>query len=135
MTLWAFFDRSERANTEFEVQKFLFFTPTSSCLAIHRPVRKEEDFVRVLPKRKEIIRSVGLVSCKINSLEASKLDSKCVLVKAVWQMRIQRGTREAVDRQNSMTYILSAVGDSFQIVFQVDHQDLMKKVRDLGLES
>jgi hypothetical protein len=89
----------------------------------------------VLPKQREFLKSVGLVSFKINSLEASKLDSKYVLVKAVWQMRFQRGASEPVDSQNSTTYVLSAVGDSLRIVLQVDDQDLMKKVRDLGLES
>jgi hypothetical protein len=68
---------------------------------------KKEDFVRVLPKRKEYFRSVGLLSSKIDSLAASKLDSKYVLVKAVWQMRFERRTGEPVDSQNSTTYILS----------------------------
>ena len=81
-----------------------------------------------------MFRSVGLLSSKIESLEASKLDSKYVLVKAVWQMRFERRTGEPLDSQNSTTYILSAVGDSFQIVFQIDHQDLTKKVQDLGLK-
>jgi hypothetical protein len=50
-------------------------------------------------------------------------------------LRFQRGTSEPADSQNSTAYALSAVGDSLRFVFQVDHQDLMKKVRDLGLES
>jgi hypothetical protein len=131
-----FFDRYERANAEFEVQRiaalyadvFMFGNPEGVQSV------KKEDFVRVLPKRKEYFRSVGLLSSKIDSLAASKLDSKYVLVKAVWQMRFERRTGEPVDSQNSTTYILSAVGDSFQIVFQIDHQDLTKKVQELGLK-
>lgn len=131
-----FFERYERANAEFEVQRiaalyadvFLFGNPEGVQSV------KKEDFVRVLPKRKEFFRSVGLLSSKIESLEASKLDSKYVLVQAVWQMRFERRTGEPLDSQNSTTYILSAVGDSFQIVFQIDHQDLMKKVQELGLK-
>jgi hypothetical protein len=131
-----FFDGYERANTEFEVQRiaalyadvFMFGNPEGVQSV------KKEDFVRVLPRRKEFFRSVGLVSSKIDSLEASKLDSKYVLVKVVWQMRFERGTREPLDSQNCTTYILSAVGDSFQIVFQLDHHDLTKKVQDFGLK-
>jgi len=131
-----FLDRYERANVEFEVQRiaalyadvFLFGNPEGVQSV------KKEDFVRVLPKRKEFFKSLGLVSSKIDSVETSELDSKYVLVKAVWQMRFERRTGEPVDSQNSTTYILSAVGDSFQIVFQIDHQDLTKKVQDLGLK-
>jgi hypothetical protein len=131
-----FFARFERANAEFDVQKiaalyadvFMFGNP-EGVQAV-----KKEDFVRVLPKRKEFFRSLGLLSSKIDSLEASQLDSKYVLVKAVWQMRFERRTGEPVDSQNSTTYILSAFGDSFQIVFQIDHQDLTKKVQDMGLK-
>ena len=131
-----FFDRYERANAEFEVERiaalyagvFMFGNPEGVQSV------KKEDFVRVLPKRKEYFRSVGLLSSKIDSLEASQLDSKYVLVKAVWQMRFEHRTGDPVDSQNSTTYILSTVGDSFQIVFQIDHQDLTKKVQDLGLK-
>jgi hypothetical protein len=131
-----FFDRHERANAEFDVERiatlyadvFMFGDPRGTQAI------KKEDFVRVLPRRKEYFKSVGLVSSKLASLEASQLDSKYVLVKAVWTMRFESSAREPVDSQNSATYILAAFGDSFQIVFQVDHQDLMKKVHDLGLK-
>jgi hypothetical protein len=131
-----FFDGYEKANAEFEIPKiaalyadvFMFGGPQGvQCV-------KKEDFVRVLPKRKEFFRSVGLVSSKIESLEASNLDSKYVLVKAVWKMRFESSTGLPIDSENSTTYILAGTGDSFQIVVQLDHQDLMKKVQDLGLK-
>jgi hypothetical protein len=131
-----FFNGYERANAEFEVQRIAALYADVFMFGDPHGVQsvKKEDFVRVLPMRKEFFKSVGLVSSKIESLEASKLDSKYVFVKAFWQMRFERGTSEPVDTQNSTSYILSAIGDSFQIVFQVDHQDLMKKVQELGLK-
>jgi hypothetical protein len=131
-----FFDGYEKANAEFEIPNiaalyadvFMFGGPQGvQCV-------KKEDFVRVLPKRKEFFRSVGLVSSKIESLEASNLDSKYVLVKAVWKMHFESSTGLPINSENSTTYILAGTGDSFQIVVQVDHQDLMKKVQDLGLK-
>ena len=131
-----FFDGYEKANAKFEIPKiaalyaevFMFGGPQGvQCV-------KKEDFVRVLPKRKELFRSVGLVSSKIESLEASNLDSKYVLVKAVWKMRFESSTGLPIDSENSTTYILAGTGDAFQIVVQLDHQDLMKKVQDLGLK-
>src|SRR5579863_3210054 len=131
-----FFDGYERANAEFEVERiaslyadvFMFGDPRGTQSV------KKEDFVRVLPRRKEFFKSVGLVSSKAASLEVSQLDSKYVLVRVVWTMRFESSTREPVDTQNSATYILSTVGDSFQIVFQVDHQDLTKRLQELGLK-
>ena len=132
----SFFTRYEAANARFDVEQiadcyaevFMFGGPAGvQCV-------KKEDFVRVLPKRKEFFRSVGLVSSKIESLEASNLDSKYVLVKAVWKMRFESRTGLPIDGENSTTYILAGTDDSFQIVVQLDHQDLVKKVHELGLK-
>ena len=79
-----FFHRYEKANTEFDVQEiaacyadvFLFGGPTGI-----QAVRKE-DFVKVLPRRKEFFRSSGLVSSKIGNLEISNLDSRYILTRA-----------------------------------------------------
>jgi len=95
---------------------------------------KKEDFLKVLPRRKEFFRSRGLVSSNIASLEASALDSKYTLAKVVWNMRFDRSASEPVYSPNAASYILSRANDSFQIVFQIDHQDLMKRLQELGLE-
>lgn len=131
-----FFDGYERANAEFEVERMASLYADVFMFGDRRGTQsvKKEDFVRVLPRRKEFFKSVGLVSSKAASLEVSQLDSKYVLVKVVWTMRFESSTREPVDTQNSATYILSIVGDSFQIVFQVDHQDLTKRLQELGLK-
>ena len=131
-----FFDGYGKANAEFEVAKIVAFYADVFMFGGPQGVQcvKKEDFVRVLPKRKEFFRSVGLVSSQIESLEASNLDSKYVLVKAVWKMRFESRTGLPIDSENSTTYILAGTGDSFQIVVQLDHQDLMKKVQELGLK-
>lgn len=117
-----FFDGYEMANAALDVERiaklyadvFMFGDPRGTQSI------KKEDFVRVLPRRKEFFKSVGLVSSRLDSLEVSQLDSKYVLAKAVWKMRFESRTREPVDSQNSATYVLSAGGDSLHIVFQVD---------------
>jgi hypothetical protein len=131
-----FFDGYGKANAEFDVPRIAGFYADVFMFGEPQGVRcvKKEDFVRVLPKRKEFFRSVGLVSSKIESLEASNLDSKYVLVKAVWKMRFESRTGLPIDSENSTTYILAGTDDSFQIVVQLDHQDLMKKVQELGLK-
>jgi hypothetical protein len=132
----SFFSRYESANAIFDVEQlaacyadvFMFGGPAGvQCV-------KKEDFLKVLPRRKDFFRSRGLVSSIIDSLSASPLDPKYTLVKVVWKMRFDRSASEPVDIQNAASYVLSEANDGFQIVFQLDHQDLSKRVQDLGLE-
>jgi hypothetical protein len=58
-----------------------------------------------------------------------------MLVKTVWNMRFRAHNGDEVARKISATYVLSTVGDSFEIVFQLDHQDLMKIVQDIRAQS
>jgi hypothetical protein len=131
----SFFTHYEAANASFDVEQitacyaevFMFGGPAGvQCV-------KKEDFLKVLPRRKEFFRSVGLVSSNIASLEASTMDSKYTLVKVIWNMRFERSAGEPIVSQNSASYILSGENDRFQIVFQIDHQDLSKRVQELGL--
>jgi len=132
----SFFTRYEMANAIFDVEQiaacyadvFMFGGPAGvQCV-------KKEDFLKILPRRKEFFRSRGLASSNIHSLEVSALDSKYTLAKVVWNMRFDRSAGEPVYSQNSASYILAAENDRSQIVFQIDHQDLTKKLKELGLE-
>ena len=131
-----FFNGYEAANALFDVEQiaacyaevFMFGGPEGvQCV-------KKEDFLKVLPRRKEFFRSRGLVSSKIDALEASTLDSKYTLVKVGWNMRFDRSASEPIYCQNTASYVLSRANDRFQIVFQIDHQNLTKRVQELGLE-
>ena len=132
----SFFTGYEAANAIFDVEQiaacyaevFMFGRPEGvQCV-------KKEDFLKVLPRRKEFFRSRGLVSSNIDSLAASSLDSKYTLVKVVWNMRFDRSAQEPIYSQNTASYILSKANGRFEIVFHIDHQDLTKRVRELGLE-
>jgi hypothetical protein len=78
------------------------------------------------------MKTAGLLSSHVDSVEAYALDSKYVLVKTVWRMNLRANNGEEVTRKTSATYVLSDIGDSFEIVLQLDHQDLMKIVHDLS---
>jgi hypothetical protein len=55
------------------------------------------------------------------------------MVKAYWKMRFEKDREQPIVAEISATYILYRREDSLRIVFQLDHQDLMKRVQDLGL--
>ena len=137
ITVEEFFRRYEQANNDFDVQliaklyadTFMFGNPQGV-----QAVKKEE-FIKVLPRRKDFMKTAGLVSSRVDSAEASTLDSKYILVSTVWNMRFRTNNGDEVARKTSATYIISSSGDSFEIVFQLDHQDLMKIVQDLRAQS
>jgi hypothetical protein len=133
ITAEEFFRLYEQANRDFDVQliarlyadTFMFGNP-QGVQAI-----KKEDFVKVLPRRKEFMKTAGLLSSRVDSVQTSTLDSKYVLVKTVWNMSFRGTHADEVTRKISATYVLSNIGESFEIVLQLDHQDLMKIVQDL----
>lgn len=94
---------------------------------------KKEAFLTVLLKRVGFFKTIGLTSSTIQSLEETRLDNNYVLVKVFWKMRFEKDGAQPIDDENSATYILHQQEDLMRIVFQLDHQDLMKRVQDLGL--
>jgi hypothetical protein len=129
-----FFSRYETANAIFDVDQiaacyadlFMFGGPAGvQCV-------KKEDFVKVLPRRKEYFRSLGLEASNIDSVEAVALASRYTFANVIWKMRFRRGASEPVFSENGASYVLSRTNDSFQIVFQIDHQDLKKKAEELA---
>ena len=96
-------------------------------------VVRKEDLLRALPRRQAYFRSVGLVTSKVRSLEEAHLDDHSLMVKAHWDPQFEKGPGQSLVVGTSATYILRRRGDRPRIVFQLDHQDLMKRVQELGI--
>lgn len=93
---------------------------------------KKDDFLKMLPKRREWFLSIGLVDSKVTFVDENHLDSKYSLVKTVWTMTFKKaGVKHAFDL--SATYILEWNEGTPRIVFQIDHQDLTAVVKHAGL--
>ena len=137
ITAEEFFRLYEQANNDFDVQLISKLYADTFMFANLQGVQavKKEDFVKVLPRRKDFMKAAGLLSSRVDSVEATTLDSKYILVKTVWNMFIRAKDGDEVTRKTSATYILSSIEDSFEIVFQLDHQDLMKIVQDVRAQS
>ena len=133
ITAEEFFRLYEQVNNDFDVQLISKLYADTFMFANQQGVQavKKDDFVKVLPRRKDFMKAAGLLSSRIDSVEVTTLDSKYMLVKTVWNMRIRANNGDEVASKTSATYILSTIGDSFEIVFQADHQDLTKTIEDL----
>jgi ketosteroid isomerase-like protein len=94
---------------------------------------RRDDFVKVLPKRQGFFKSVGLRSSRVVTLEETSVDDRCVLVKAQWRLQFESATAPVSALEVVSTYLLQQQPDGLRIVFQLDHDDLSARVRELGL--
>jgi ketosteroid isomerase-like protein len=94
---------------------------------------RRDDFVKVLPKRQGFFTSAGLRSSTVVALDEASVDDRCVLVKAQWRMQFESATAPVSAIDVSSTYLLQRQPDGLRIVFQLDHDDLTKRVQELGL--
>jgi Domain of unknown function (DUF4440) len=106
-------------------ESFMFASPA------HAQAVKRDDFLKVIPKRSAFFRSVGLVATELAGLQTTQLDDDHILVRTRWTMRYEK-ERQVTD-ETAATYVVRRVGNAWHIVFQLDHQDLSKRVQDLGL--
>jgi len=129
-----FFLQYERANSLFDVSEigglyadtFMFGGP-NGVQAV-----KKEDFLKVVPKRKSQFSSMGLSETQLQSVEVSPLDSKYLLAKVRWRMKLQNSSDSSRHLDISATYILLRESeDALSIVFQIDHQDLGTVLKEL----
>jgi len=126
-----FFLQYERATSSSDVSEigglyadtFMFGGPTGV------QAFKKEDFLKVVPKIKTHYSSLGLSETQLQAVEANPLDSKYLLAKVAWRMKLRNssGTKQV---NAFATYILvRGSGDALSIVLQIDHQDLASVIK------
>jgi hypothetical protein len=121
-----FFLQYESANSSSDVSgisalyadRFMFGGPNGVQMV------NKGDFLKLVPKRKAYFSSMGLSATQLESVEANPLDSKYLLAKVAWKMKLQNSSGSRT-LDAFATYILArGNGDALSIVFQIDHQDL-----------
>jgi hypothetical protein len=108
-------------------EAFMFADPYGT-----RTVKREE-FLQVLPKRAGFFKAIGLASSTVHAIEETRLDPNYVLAKVYWKVHFEKEAMRPVKDEISATYLLHQQNDGLRIVFQLDHQDLVKRVQDIGL--
>ena len=94
---------------------------------------KREDFLKVVPRRKAFIAANGMQTSELRGIQETHLDEHYLLVKADWTFRFAKDPDHPLTDEGAATYVLRRQNGSFQIVFQIDHQDLTKRAQELGL--
>lgn len=73
---------------------------------------------------------MGLLSSKMISVDECELDARYLLARTAWKMALKHPTGMK-EIETSATYILEKKDESLAIVFQIDHQDLAAKVKEV----
>ena len=94
---------------------------------------KRDDFLKVIPKRREFFAAVGLTATEVSSIDETPLDEHHLLVRVGWTFRFERRPAQTVVEKGAATYVLRQQDGGLRIVFQLDHQDLTRRVQELGL--
>lgn len=94
---------------------------------------KRDDFLRVVPKRAGLFRSAGHVATDLGSIQETRLDDMHTMVRAPWSLRFEKIPGQPVVVDAEATYVLRRDGGAWRIIFQLDHQDLVGRMQELGL--
>lgn len=129
-----FFDQYQKANEDLDIDliglcygdNFLFGQPQGV-----QPVTKV-GFLNILPKRKTFFQTIGLKSSRVYAIDTKELDAHYVEATVQWKMQFEKNDKTIIEIAKA-TYILYKRQNSYEIVVQIDHQDLMEKVKELGL--
>ena len=108
-------------------ETFMFAGPTTVQAV------KRDDFLTVVPKRRAFFAAVGLAATEVSSIDERPLDEHHLLVRVSWTFRFERHPARPIAEEGAATYVLRRQNGRLQIVFQLDHQDLTRRVQELGL--
>jgi hypothetical protein len=102
-------------------EAFLFGAPQGA-----QPV-KRNDFLRVIPKRREYFQTLGLTSSRIIGFDATPVSDHYVSATVSWILPFDRAAGPPI--ACVATYILHRLDGRLVIVAQLDHQDLAAAVQ------
>lgn len=88
-----------------------------------------EEFLKLLPGRKQFFETTGLKSTKVISLEEISSDQTYFIIKAIWKFHFEKNPSKPSDIEVGTTYILRKEDETIRIIFQLDHEDLMEKLK------
>lgn len=130
-----FFDAYARATASLDpaflehayAESFMFAGPSGTMTI------RLEDFLKVVPKRRAFFDAAGWKSTALDATDETVLDEHYVQVRAQWTFRFEKEPGRPVVEPAAATYILRRDPQGLRIVFQLDHQDLTRRLQERGM--
>lgn len=91
------------------------------------------DFAIALPKRAQLVQSLGCQTTRLVSCVETPLDARFVMAETRWQMTFVRESQPTREVLADSLYILDMACDSPKIVFYLAHQDLLATLKSQGI--
>lgn len=126
-TLKEFFEQYQRATATSDLSAMGGLYQDTFMFAGANGVKvvKKEDFLKVIPKMKTHLTSIGLTATELQTVDVSPINAKYYLAKTAWRMTVVDTKGRARQLDALATYVLEQkADDTLSIVFQIDHQDL-----------
>jgi|HubBroStandDraft_2_1064218.scaffolds.fasta_scaffold117212_1 hypothetical protein len=92
---------------------------------------KKDDFLKVLPGRKNYFKSIGLENSTVASIDEISLDAKYIVARVVWKMTVKNSADSSKHFETKATYVLEIRKETLAIIMQLDHQDLGERVNEI----
>jgi hypothetical protein len=94
---------------------------------------KASDFVRALPKRKQLFESFGCHSMQLINVEAHSLGGRYSMARTRWKMNFAEGVLSMEAPFVDSTFIVHTTEQQLRIVLYLAHQDVMEILKERGL--
>ena len=133
----AFFEKFQKHNASGEAQDLVsLYAPVFLMAgASGSQTVKAADLLQAIPKRKQMLKSIGHRSTTLVSLQETALDGRYSLVRTGWRWQFDRAGDAPWEITVPSTMILERSVDGLKIVFYLNHQDIMTVLRQRGLLS
>jgi hypothetical protein len=117
------FDRAGEASDSVDAAALFHSTMLTLDPASVGAVTREQ-IVASLPMRRRFFAELGISRMRLDSLAESPIDDRHTLVRSAWRLETTPDSAVANGTLFTATYLLRMVGDAWQIVVYLNHQDL-----------
>jgi hypothetical protein len=133
--LRAFFERFQSLSAASDVERLSTMYAGSVMIAGPKgaQVVSSADLQRAIPKRRQLLESVGYQETALVGFEETTLTERYALVRAQFRWQFQAANGEPATVTLPSTFIVDRGGDSPRIVLYMNEQDVVSVLRERGV--
>jgi len=131
--LRAFFDRFQSLSADVDGLATMYAGSVMIAGPAGSQVVSSADLQRAIPKRRQLLESVGYQDTAIVGFEETALTARYALVRAQFRWRFEAADGAPVTVTLPSTFIVDRGGESPRIVLYMNEQDVVSVLRERGV--